>query len=60
MTIFDLDRQVVNEYERFARSFTIVRADDLRSQLEKAYADRRFWPEPMIQINPQMKVIPFY
>lgn len=55
MTIFDLDRQVVNEYERFARSFTTIRAHDLRSQLEQAYAGRRFWPEPMIQINPRFK-----
>jgi hypothetical protein len=46
VTIFDLDRQVVNEYERFARSFTMVRADDLRSQLQQAYATSRFWAEP--------------
>jgi ATP-dependent helicase YprA (DUF1998 family) len=55
VTIFDLDRQVVSEYERFARSFTTVRADDLRSRLDQAYASRRFWPEPMIQINPRFK-----
>ena len=55
MTIFDLDRHVVNEYERFARSFTTIRADDLRFQLDRAYAGRRFWPEPMIQINPRFK-----
>src|SRR3974390_753721 len=55
MFIFDLDRQVVTEYARFARSFTTIRAEDLSSQLEKAYAERKFWPEPMIQINPRFQ-----
>lgn len=54
-TIFDLDRHVVEEYERFARSFTNIRADDLLSKLDNAYASNRFWPEPMIQLNPQFQ-----
>lgn len=55
MTIFDLDRQVLREYERFARSFTTIQADDLRSKISDAYASGRFWPEPMVQINPRFK-----
>jgi hypothetical protein len=55
MTIFDLDRRVIADYERFARSFTTIRANDLDSQVKKAYDQRQFWPEPMIQINPRFK-----
>ena len=55
MTIFDLDRQVVREYERFARSFTTIQAPDLKANISKAYASGRFWPEPMVQINPRFK-----
>jgi hypothetical protein len=55
MTIFDLDRYVVGEYERFARSFTTIRAGDLRDKLNQADASNRFWPEPMIQLNPRFK-----
>lgn len=53
--IFELDRYVVKEYERFARSFTNVRAADLASKLQKAYDSKQFWPEPMIQLNPRFQ-----
>ena len=54
-TVFELDRFVIDEYERFARSFTNIRAEDLKSKLDEAYASKRFWPEPMIQLNPRFK-----
>ena len=52
MDVFDLDGAVINDYERFARSFTQVRAEDIRSQVDALYATGRFWPEPLIRINP--------
>jgi hypothetical protein len=52
MNVFDLDRVLVNDYERFARSFTQIRAIDIRSQVEALYASDRFWPEPLVSINP--------
>jgi len=55
MNVFDLDRAVVSDYERFARSFTQIRALDIRSQVEKIYATNRFWPEPLISINPNFE-----
>jgi ATP-dependent helicase YprA (DUF1998 family) len=56
MDVFDLQRQVVSDYEKFTRSFTTIRAEDLRAQVEALYADGRFWPEPLIQINPRYKL----
>lgn len=55
MNIFDLDRRLVDDYERFARSFTQIRAQDLRTQVESIYASGRFWPEPLISINPHFE-----
>jgi hypothetical protein len=55
MTVFDLDRHVVREYERFARSFTNIHASDLKSKIAEAYVGKKFWPEPMIQLNPRFK-----
>ena len=52
MNVFDLDRAIVGVYERYARSFTRVRAPDIQSQVEAKYASDRFWPEPLISINP--------
>ncbi len=42
MTVFDLDRYVVREYERFARSFTNIHAKDLKSKI----ADRSVAEKP--------------
>src|SRR5271154_4877216 len=52
MDVFNLDGALVNDYERFARSFTQIRAEDIRSQVDALYASGRFWPEPLISINP--------
>jgi hypothetical protein len=55
MTVFDLDRHVVGQYEKFARSFTEIQARDILESVDKAYKSGRYWPEPMIQINPRFK-----
>ena len=52
MDVFDLDRTLVADYASFARSFTQIRAQDIRDQVDAIYASRRFWPEPLITINP--------
>lgn len=52
MQVFDLDRALVADYERFARSFTQIRAPDIRDQVDAIYASRKFWPEALITINP--------
>jgi hypothetical protein len=50
--VFDLDRTLVADYASFARSFTQIRARDIRDQVDKIYESRRFWPEPLITVNP--------
>lgn len=49
---FDLDKSLLTDYERFARSFTRIRAQDIKSQVDQLYATNRFWPQPLITINP--------
>jgi ATP-dependent helicase YprA (DUF1998 family) len=56
VNVFDLDRALVSDYERFARSFTQIRASDIRQQVEAIYASNRFWPEALISINPHFEV----
>ncbi|MER8691909.1 DEAD/DEAH box helicase [Mesorhizobium opportunistum] len=55
MNVFELDRVLVNDYERFSRSFTRIRADDIRRCVDEIYASGRFWPEPLISINPHFE-----
>ncbi|CAA2158503.1 ATP-dependent RNA helicase RhlE [Methylobacterium brachiatum] len=53
MDIFDWDRALVARYEAFARSFSRIRAPEIAGQIDEAYARGRFWPEPLITINPR-------
>jgi hypothetical protein len=53
--VFDLDRTLVADYASFARSFTQIRAQDIRDQVDAIYASRRFWPEPLITVNPHFE-----
>ncbi len=55
MDVFSLRDTVVGEYQKFATSFTTIHAEDIRQQVEAIYAKGRFWPEPLIQINPSYK-----
>ncbi len=55
MDVFDLDRSLIGDYESFARSFTRIRAPDIRQKIDDLYATGRFWPEPLITVNPRFE-----
>lgn len=55
MDVFSLRDTVVDEYKDFATSFTTIHASDIREQVEAIYAGNRYWPEPLIQINPNFR-----
>ncbi len=55
MNVFELDEALLRDYERFARSFTQIRAPDILAQVEEIYASDRFWPEPLVSINPRFE-----
>ncbi len=55
LDVFDLRDAVVREYEQFATSFTTIHASDIRDQVDAIYAQKRYWPEPLIQVNPNYK-----
>ncbi len=50
--VFTFRDQLVDEYSSFSRSFTRIAATDIRVEVERQYAEGRYWPEPLIQINP--------
>ena len=52
MDVFTLRNQLIADYERFTRSFTKIKADDISQIVDKAYSDGDFWPPPIIQLNP--------
>ncbi|WP_025770820.1 DEAD/DEAH box helicase [Thioalkalivibrio sp. HK1] len=55
MDVFELRKEIIEEYEGFSRSFTKIKAQDISSEIDKAYQEGKFWPEPLIQINPNFE-----
>jgi superfamily II DNA/RNA helicase/very-short-patch-repair endonuclease len=52
MDVFNFRDSVVQYYEKFTRSFTKIKATDIKDYLETVYEDQVFWPAPLIQLNP--------
>lgn len=55
MNIFSLRDTLVEDYARFARSFTTILADDIKRQVDAEYESGKYWPEPLIQLNPKFQ-----
>ncbi|MFN9707976.1 MAG: DEAD/DEAH box helicase, partial [Burkholderiales bacterium] len=50
--VFGFRDQLISAYSSFSRSFSRIAAPDIRDEVERQYADGRYWPEPLVQINP--------
>ncbi|HEX4888938.1 MAG TPA: hypothetical protein VFW37_00990, partial [Alphaproteobacteria bacterium] len=55
MDVFSLDDHLLAQYTSFARSFTRIRSVEIKNKVDELYAGRRFWPEPLIQLNPHFE-----
>ncbi len=55
MDVFAFRNELVTEYARFSRSFTKIRADDITKAIDAAYGEGHFWPDPLVQINPNFE-----
>jgi Lhr-like helicase len=53
MKAFNFDHRVVESYARFSRSFSTIRSADLKSEIDRQYDVGRFWPDPVLSINPR-------
>lgn len=52
MDVFNLDQFVIDQYKAFSRSFTKIKSSEISSKVNALYDEKRFWPEPLLQINP--------
>ena len=50
---FKFDRNLIEAYSRFSRSFSRIRSVDLRTAVEEQYDAARFWPSALLSINPR-------
>lgn len=53
MNIFQLRDQLIQSYQSFSRSFTKILPQDIRDEVHReCVIQKRYWPEPLLQINP--------
>ena len=50
--VFQFRDQLIERYGSFSRSFVRIAASDIQAEVENQYAQGRYWPEPLVQINP--------
>jgi len=55
LDVFEFREHVVDEYRQFTRSFTRIKADDIRAHVDAEYASQKYWPEPLVQVNPNFQ-----
>ena len=55
MDIFAFREERVAEHERFSRSVSKIRAEDISREVDAAHAAGHFWPAPLIQLNPNFE-----
>lgn len=49
---FHFRNDLIADYAKFSRSFVRILATDIQTRVSEAYSGGRYWPEPLIQINP--------
>jgi hypothetical protein len=54
MDVFSFRDRVVDDYGQFSRSFTQIKAPDLRDFVDGRYGAGEYWPSPLIQLNPSV------
>ena len=52
MDAFTLHSDVVTNYKQYLQSFTTIQDQRIKQQVEKAFEQGNFIPEPLIQFNP--------
>ncbi|AXF09995.1 DEAD/DEAH box helicase [Paraburkholderia graminis] len=55
MDVFEFRGKLVSDYETFTRSFTRIKAADIKAYVDRAYDSERYWPAPLVQVNPNFK-----
>ncbi|MBN1542605.1 DEAD/DEAH box helicase [candidate division KSB1 bacterium] len=54
--IFELHRNVMQDYENFVQSFIKIKNDSISQKVQNEINSGKFWPEPLIQFNPSFQI----
>ena len=53
--VFDIRNRMIEDFRRFSESFVSPKADDISGYLSDESYQKRYWPEPLLQINPHYR-----
>ncbi|MGH8552024.1 MAG: DEAD/DEAH box helicase, partial [Methylococcales bacterium] len=53
--VFEFRDELISDYSSFSRSFTQIAAPDISKEVKREYDAGRYWPEALIQINPNYR-----
>ncbi len=60
MDVFEFREKLISDYSDFTRSFTRIKAEDLKEFIDKEYTSQKYWPAPLVQVNPSFRLGPKY
>src|SRR5690242_494537 len=55
MKAFDLHHSIVEDYKAYLQSFTNIKDEQIKAEVDKAFEQGIFLPEPLIQFNPSFQ-----
>lgn len=55
MNVFEFREKLVTDYSYFTRSFTRIKAEDIKDFVDHEYDSQKYWPAPLIQVNPNFR-----
>lgn len=58
MKAFEFERNLIDSYARFSRSFSTIRAEDIATEVARQYDDSRYWPDALLSLNPRFLLGP--
>lgn len=54
--VFNLHKDIIEDYKSFVNSFINIKNDSIRTFVESEMNRGKFWPEPLIQFNPSFEL----
>lgn len=55
MNVFKLRNYLVDQYRGFSTGYSTIYAADIQQYVQIEYNNQRYWPAPLVQINPHFK-----
>ena len=52
MNVFEIHRQIVEDYSQYIRSFINISDPEIEQTVEEALSKGSLWPQPLLQFNP--------